>query len=230
LTQKVTIRQPNGEEYKAHAKFAIDVEGTNVAEHGTRGLASELLASGLAAALGAPVPAVEVVELPPELPVSLRGGRRPAPGLAVASKTVEPWVDVNAADTLSAVPEEELALISALHGWIEASDRGHNMVLSNGRAYSIDHVTAFASTWSGGAGSGQIPDDQLMRDRLAAATAALRAAADRLEAVTDIDIDSAIDSVPSTWMADEVKSRFNQNLKYGRAAVAESIRQSHPEP
>src|ERR1700694_481337 len=70
-TQRVRVARPDGTDYHAHAKFAADTAGGAAAEGGARGLASELLASRLAVALGAGVPRVEVVLLPDQMTVNL---------------------------------------------------------------------------------------------------------------------------------------------------------------
>lgn len=196
-TQRVGVRRSDGTEYPAHAKFAKDVPGAIIAERGEQGLAAELIASRLATLLGAPVPQVDVVTIAAEVDIRLRDDRRPCRDIpAIASHTVDKWTDVNAADAVEDVPVDDLAAISALHSWIEAGDRGHNMIRSEGRAYAIDHPTALASAWSGTDPPGALVSDALTAARLAANPKAMLAAAEKLRHVPDDAIDRVVDEVP----------------------------------
>jgi hypothetical protein len=221
--QMVQITCPDGTGYKAHAKFA------QAAEYGTRGLASEVLASRLGGLIGARVPAVAVVDLPEGQEIKLGDGSRPAPGLAAASETIEPWVDVNGPEAVQDIPPDDLALLSTIESWTEVGDRGHNMIRSRDRVYSIDYVSAFQSSWSATQPPGVLADDPLLRDRLAGETAAMRAAANKLDAVTDDDIDRAVAELPNAWMDDDTKARFRANLKDARQLVAAQIRVKYPQ-
>jgi hypothetical protein len=220
----VQVTRPDGSTYEAHAKFA------DAAENGIRGLASELLASLLAGLINANVPPAEVVELQPGQVVTLRDGVNPAAGLAVAMQTIESWVDVNAADAILDVSVDTLALLSAVQSWTEVGDRGHNMIRSRDRVYSVDFASAFGSAWVGGTAAPTLVEDLLLRDRLAADPVAMRNAADSLEIVSDDAIDEAVGKVPDQWMDPVHKSRFCARLKTTRQSVAEQLRAKYPPP
>jgi HipA-like kinase len=227
-TQKVVVSRPDGTEYPAHAKFAKDVNGAVLAENGEHGLASELLTSVLGRLLGAPVPLVEVVEVPPDLPLRLRGDRRPAPGLAVASQTISAWTDVNAPDALADVPAEEVAAIAVLHAWAEVGDRGHNMIRSGTRVYSIDHATAFGSAWNALDPPGTFAPDAILSPVLQANPEALVDAGRRLARVTDKELDEAVSTLPETFVpSDEIRARIKRNLKMSRDAVSQAIEKAY---
>jgi len=223
------VRRPDGTEYSAHAKFAKDVLGAIIAERGEQGLAAELIASRLATLLGAPVPEVDVVSIPAEVDIRLRDDRRPSKDMpAIASHTVDKWTDVNAADAVEDAPVEDLAAISALHSWIEAGDRGHNMIRSEGRAYAIDHATALASAWSGIDPPGSLVPDSLTTARLTANAKAMRAAAEKLAQVPDDAIDRVVNEVPGEWVPSaDVRNRLKANLKTSRDAVAKEIERTY---
>jgi hypothetical protein len=219
--QMVTITCPDGSVYHAHAKFA---EG---AEHGVRGLASELLASCLGHLLGAGVPPVAVVDLPEGQEIKMRDGIIPSSGLVSASETMESSVDVNGPEALEDVATRELALISALESWTEVGDRGHNMIRSRGHAYAVDFASAFPSCWASGEPSGELVDDAFIRDRLAAEPGVMRGVADQLEGVNDGDIDAAVEAVPDPWMNAETKHHFKEGLRLGRQRVAGKLREKY---
>lgn len=193
-------------------------------------MAAEFLASRLAELIGANVPRAEVVEVTDHPVVKLRNGVTPAPGLAFASETITPWIDVNAADAIADVPVEQLALLSIHESWVEAGDRGHNMIRSHDTVYAIDFATAFNPAWSGVAGAPTLVDNGLLRDRLAAEHAAMRAAADLLCAVSDAAIDGVVDEIPADWLDPGAKAAVSARLKTNRESVAEQIRARHPEP
>jgi hypothetical protein len=216
-TQLVHVTCPDGSIYEAHTKFA---EG---AENGTRGLASEFLASRLAASIGANVPTVAVVVLLPGQVIRLRDGVLPAPGLAAASETIPNWVDVNAGDALEGVATDQLALLAAVQWWVEASDRGHNVILTHGRAYSIDFASAFGAAWSGAPPPSVLMDDPLLLGRLTAEPLVVRSAAQKLLQVSDNEIDRAVNEVPDEWMDVTTKARFQSHLKANRQLVAQLI-------
>lgn len=222
-TQMVQITCADGTTYEAHAKFA------ERAENGKRGLASELLVSALADLIGAYVPSLHVVDLPEGQVIKLRDGSCPAPGLAAASETIEPWIDVNAPDVLAGVPVENLAMLSVLQCWTESGDRGHNMIKSHDRAFSIDHVSAFNSLWSGTVQTALV-DDSLLHDRLAGEIAAMRMAIDLLANVRDRDIDAAVGGVPDEWMDAPTKTRFRTGLLAAREFVLAQLRLKFPQP
>ena len=192
--QRVQVTRPDGSTYEAHAKFA------EAAENGRRGLAAEFIASRLAELLGANVPRAEAVELRDEPVIKLRNGVTPAPGLAFASETITPWIDVNAADAITDVPLDQLALLSVHESWTEVSDRGHNMIRSHSQVYAIDFASAFNPAWSGATGAPNLVDDGLLRDRLIVEHNAMRTAADRLCGVTDAAIDGAVNDIPADWL------------------------------
>jgi len=215
---------PDGEEIPAHAKFAKTTTGTDAAEQGTRGLASELLAALLGKAMGASVPTTEVIELTEQMKIVLRNNEVPESGLAVASHTIDPAIDVPNPDALNGVPIEELARISALESWTEMGDRSHNMIRSGNTAYSIDHASGFGSSWAGIVPPSQLVVNTLTQDRLAADPAARASAADALARVTDEQIDSIVDQVPEAWLGKSQKERFKINLKASRDNVAQMMR------
>lgn len=218
----VQVTRADGSTYEAHVKFSEKVE------NGSRGLASELLASLLAALVPAKVPTGEVVELQPGQVITLGDGSCPAPGLAVALETMNPWVDVNVPDAILDISADALALLSAVHSWTEVGDRGHNMIRSRNAVYAIDFASAFSLTWAGSAIDRPLVEDPLMRDRLAAAPLAMRSAADCLDAVTDFAIDEAVAKVPDEWMDPAHKATFCARLKTTRHSVAEQIRAKYP--
>jgi HipA-like protein len=228
-TQRVKVRRPDGTEYAAHAKFAKDTLGAIIAERGEEGLAAEFVASRLAGLLGAPVPETDVVMIAAEVDVCLRNDRRPDKALpAIASHTIDPWTDVNAPDTVEDAPLDDLAAISALHSWVEAGDRGHNMIRAAGRAYAIDHPTALGSTWSGTNPPGTLVVDGLTQARLAANPKAMVAAAAKLRQVPNDAIDGVVDAIPAEWVPSaDVRSRLKANLKASRDAVARAIGEAY---
>ena len=220
----VQVTRVDGSTYEAHVKFVEKVE------NGTRGLASELLSSLLAALVNANVPAGDVVELQPSQKITLGDGSSPASGLAVALETIDSWVDVNAPDAILDISADSLALISAVQSWTEVGDRGHNMIRSRDRVYAIDFASAFGSAWAGSTAAPALVDDPLMRDRLNAAPLAMRAAADGLDLVSDETIDQVVAKVPDEWMDPGQKAAFCIRLKNTRHSVAEQIRAKYPAP
>lgn len=220
-TQMVQVTRLDGTTYEAHAKFA---EG---AENGRRGLAAELLAGALAALIGANVPPAEVVELRADLTVRLRNGIVPAPGLAVASETMSPWVDVNAADTVANVPAEQLARLSVFESWTEVGDRGHNLILCHELVFAIDFASAFSQAFSGSTGDSSLVEDALLRDRLSVEQGALLTAVDRLSAVTDHEIDLAVRHIPTEWLDDASKAAVCARLQSSRNSVVQQIRMKY---
>ena len=220
----VQITRRDGATYEAHAKFA------EVAENGVRGLASEFLASRLAALLNANIPPAEVVDLEPGMVIALGDGSTPAPGVAVALQTIEPAVDVNATDALLDIPGDRLALLSVVQWWTEVGDRGHNMIRSRNQIYSIDFASAFGPAWGGSTVMPALVDDPLLVARLASEAPAMRTAADQLERVTDTNIDIAVGEVPDEWMNSGERGGFCARLKASRQVIADQIRAKYPAP
>jgi hypothetical protein len=228
-TQKVVIAGEDGLEVPAYAKFGRDTAGGIIAENGERGLASELLTAELAVVIGASTPLVEAIDYAAPADVTLSAGRKPAYGVAVASHTIQPAIDVNASDALKGVPKEELACIAVLHSWAEVSDRGHNLIRSHDRAFSIDHATAFASAWNAVDPPGTFALDGLLGPVLAGEDTVIRAAADRLEGVADVVIDQIVDQVPRELVpSDDIRNRLKSNLKLSRDRVVAAVRLSYP--
>lgn len=223
-TRQVVIERPDGSQAHVHAKFAKTTTGTDAAENGARGLASELLAGLLASAMGANVPSPEVVVLPEDVDITLQDGTKPEPGIAFVSHTIDSSIDVPNADAIQDVPTEQIARISALESWTEMADRGHNMIKSNRAAYSIDHASGFASTWSGNARPASLVENAITKDRLGADSSSMKAAAASLEGVSDEVIDAAVESVPDEWMSTDERARFKADLKSSHDVVAQQIR------
>ena len=218
------------EEWPAHAKFAKDVNGAVVAENGERGLASELLASKCADLIGAPVPQVEVIELTADMDVVLRGGRHAAPGLAVGSRTIDPYTDVNNGDSLADAPASDVAGIAVFHAWVEASDRGHNLIRSGQRAYSVDHATAFGSAWAGTEPQGTFAPDQLLQPEVAKHPDEMYAAAQRLSQVTDDSVDAIVGGMPGQFVVPhEARDRLKAMLKKSRNLVSDAVKKAYPQ-
>lgn len=228
-TQKVIVAS-DGKEWPSHAKFAKDQNGAVVAENGERGLASELLASKCADLIKAPVPTVDVVELDSGMDVVLRGGRHAAPGVAIASRTIDPYTDVNGGDSLADAPAADIAGMAVLHAWIEASDRGHNMIRSAQRAFSIDHATAFGSAWAGTEPQGIFAPDSLLQPEISKHPGEMHEAADRLAKVSDAQIDAVVAAIPAEFVVPpEVRERLKAMLKKSRDLVSEALKKAYPE-
>ena len=223
-TQMVQVTRVDGSTYEAHAKFA---EG---AENGARGLASELLASGLARLLNANVPDGVVVDLLPEQTITLRDGCQPASGLAVALTSIQPSVDVNDPSAILDISVHTLAVLSAAESWTEVGDRGHNMIRSHDEVYAVDFASAFASIWNGAVALPALVDDPLLRDRLLAEPLAMLGAADTLELISNDEIDAAVGEVPDIWMDAAQKAAFCGGLKLTRQSVVAQIRAQYPHP
>jgi hypothetical protein len=223
-TQRVLVRGADGMEWEAYAKFAQDNNGQVLAENGAHGLAAELLASRLGESLAANVPAAEPVMLKPGLPVRLRNGETPAPGLAFASHSIEEAVDVTPGALPSDVDPRAVADLAALHSLVEAQDRGHNLVISHGRVYSVDHATAFASSWNLTDCSGQLVLDSLLEPTLAKNPAELRAAGNRLRSLSNADIDNIVSALPREWVpSDELRDRLSRNVKDQRIRIGDAL-------
>lgn len=227
--QRVVIGRPGGEEVPAHAKFAKDASGAVVAERGEQGLAAELLASHLGGLVGALTPTVEAVELESVIEVRLSGGRLAAPGLAIASHTIDRATDVNNAAAIADIDPEELACIAVFHAWAEVSDRGHNLIRSGEHAYSIDHATAFGSAWAAVPPSAQFAPDGLIGPNLVGREDAIRSAADRLSRISGEQIEQAVEQLPREFVpSDEVRGWLVRNLKISRQQVIDAIARTYP--
>ena len=228
--QRTVVQREDRSEFAAHVKFAKDKAGAVLAEYGERGLASELLAAKLAELVDAPTPRVEVVELKADGDVKLSGGQRPAPGLAVASHTIESATDVNASTALDGIDPKELVALAVFHAWCEVGDRGHNLLRSRGHAYSIDHSTAFGSAWDAAEPPGTFAPDVLLGPRITTHTSVLREAAKTLAAVTDEAIASAVDVVPREFVpSDDVRDRLKRNISKSRDLVSANVLKEYPE-
>ena len=224
-TQRVLVRNPDGSEWEGYAKFAQDVNGQVLAEHGARGLASELLAARLGQALGANVPEVEPVLLRPGVPIRLQNGEVPAAGLAAVSHAVDPAVDVTPGSMPPDVSPQEVAALAALHSLIEAQDRGHNLVMNNASPYSVDHATAFASAWNLTDSPGQVVADTLLEPTLQQNPEAVRNAADLPGKLADADVERIVDEVPREWVpADEQRERLARNIKNQTRLIPTALR------
>jgi len=224
--QRVLVSHPDGREVPAIAKFAKDERGAPLAEYGERGAASEILASSLAELISAPVPKTEAVELPAELNLVTAAGK-PAPGVAAASTFIDGAIDVNASDMVREAPKDDVARIAVFHAWIEAGDRGHNLIRSGRMVYSIDHATAFGSSWDATMPTGNFAPDGLLAPHLDAD--ALRAAAAALSGVSDGDIDAAVDRLPVALVGSaDVRTRLKENLRRSRDLVSKTISDAYP--
>lgn len=213
----------------AHAKFAKAAGGAVVAERGEQGLAAELLASLVARLVSAPTPTVEAVDLEPNTEIRLSGGRLAAPGVAVASHTIDRATDVNNASAIADIDPSELAAIAVFHAWAEVSDRGHNLIRSASHAYSIDHATAFGSAWAAISPTPNFSPDALIGPNLVGHDDAIRTAANRLARVSDMDIEDAVAQIPRELVpSDELRKRLVQNLKSSRDQVVDAITKAYP--
>jgi hypothetical protein len=226
-TQQVGVRNAEGREYKAHAKFAKDTAGGQVAENAELGLVAELLASQLAKLLGANAPQGEVVDLPDGTEIKLRDGpdgRNAAPGKAFAAPTFEGATDVNSAEMVKNCDPDEVALLYAFQSWIEVQDRGHNLFKAGEKIYSVDHATAFQTAFQATAHSGNVVSEPLVADALSARPGAVGRAADRLRSIPDSSVDAIVDGMPRDWLSgDETRTKLKENLKHQRDAVADKL-------
>jgi hypothetical protein len=223
-TQRVLVRSSDGTEWDAHAKFAQDTSGQILAENGAHGLAAELLASRLGQRLSASVPPAEPVMLAPGVVIRLRNGETPAPGLALAAHSIDLAVDVTPGTLPADVDPKILAGIAALHSVVEARDRGHNLVISHGRPYSVDHATAFGPAWDLKDSSGSLMLDPLIEPILSKHPTELRAAGRGLGKLSDADIDELVGELPRDWVpSDEQRDRLSRNVKDQRDRVIDGL-------
>jgi len=223
--QRVRVRDSEGTEWEAFAKFAQDTNGQPLAENGAHGLAAEFLAGQLATALAANVPMTEPVVLRSDMPMRASNGATIAPGLAVASKALRASVDVNGPATMptDTLPGDVASLV-ALHSWIEAQDRGHNLILSDNRVYSIDHATGFRSAWNLTDPTGDLVVDPLLQPIFSAHPETVGPIADRLQRVLDATINRAVQAAPREWVpSDALRTRLVDNIKRQRDLVARSL-------
>lgn len=186
------------------------------AGQGAKALIAELLAAGIAAALGLPVPACAIVELDegfgqaepdPEIQDILRGSVGANFGLAFLPGSVvfDPVADRAAVD-----PDLAAAIVwfDAYITNIDRTPRNTNLLLWEGGLHLIDHGASlyFQHRWEGYEDRIHAPFPQIKEHVLLPFTGgpAIAAAGARLgAALTEGIIRRIVAAIPDAWLADE---------------------------
>jgi hypothetical protein len=227
------VRNPDGTEFDAHAKFVVDTAGAGIIESSPWGAVAEILTSAVARAIDAPAADYRIVLLAEGVDIKLRNDRRPAPGFAIAARTIAGAVD--AIDgTVQHVDPKELARIAMLHALTQVGDHGgasnHVTAGDPARLYSVDHATAFPAEHSGGTGPATLNLSGLLAPILSANPEVLREAATGVTlALTNEVVADIIASVPRQLLpTDESRERLATALRQRRDALPTVVEQQYP--
>jgi len=233
VTQRVRISRADGSEYDAHAKFTVDTTGSGIVESSPWGAVAELLASGVARAIGAPASDYTVVLLSVGVDIRLRGDRRPAPGLAIAAPTIQGAVD--AIDGMAEdIPPMDLARIAMFHALTQVGDHSgaanHIRAGDPPRIYSVDHASGFPAEHGGGVGPATLSPSSLFATKLAGTPESLRRASAELgDELTDVRINDIIAAVPRQFLpTDEARTRLREALQQRRDALPGLVATMYP--
>jgi hypothetical protein len=234
-TQKVKVRMPNGWIVDAHAKFAVDVNGTDIAEQGRWGLVAELIASGLAREIGAAGPNYRVVALPQGVPIALQGGLTPASGAGIATPSLSSATDINGTPMLADFDTASIARVVVIDTLLQAGDRGHNMIRGGQpvELHSIDYASALSAERTGVAvGAPTLVVDPLIEARVTAEPQSLKDVVTEVTvALTDARIEAVIDAIPVEFaLNDDQRQRLSQSLRQRRDALRQLVENRYPTP
>jgi hypothetical protein len=234
-TEKVKVRMPNGWIVDAHAKFAVDVNGKDIAEQGRWGLMAELIASALAREIGADGPNYRVAVLPPGVLIALRDGVVPASGTAIATPSLSSATDVNGPPMLADFSTHNIARVVLIDTLLQAGDRGHNMIRGGApiELHSVDYASTLSPERAGGAVAAPVLIiDPLIEARIIAEPESLRELAKEVAAsLTDAKIEVLIAAVPVELSPDDdQKQRLRQSLRQRRDALVQLVEDRFPTP
>lgn len=186
------------------------------AGQGAKALIAELLAAGIAAALGLPVPSAAIVTLgegfgqsepDPEIQDILRGSTGQNFGLAYLADSIvfDPVADREAVDPALAAA---IVWFDAYITNVDRTARNTNMLRRDERLYLIDHGASlyFQHRWEGHEDRIHAPFPQIGEHVLLpfVASAAIQSAGARLRPLlTEAVVRRIVDTIPEAWLLGE---------------------------